>query len=127
MNKRGHVLNAIVLSVGLACLAHPSLDAATVRAAIAIGVPVTLGALIPDVDTAFGTHRKTLHNLPVLILFFVYPHYFGNLQFVWIGVATHYVLDLFDRNAGSRCSTRSIAPSSTSRSASRRGVATPAG
>ncbi|EMA45602.1 membrane-bound metal-dependent hydrolase [Halococcus morrhuae DSM 1307] len=100
MNKRGHVLNAIVLSVGLACLAHPSLDAATVRAAVAIGVPVTLGALIPDVDTAFGTHRKTLHNLPVLLLFFVYPHYFGNLQFVWIGVATHYVLDLFGSKRG---------------------------
>jgi membrane-bound metal-dependent hydrolase YbcI (DUF457 family) len=100
MNKRGHVLNAIVLSVGLACLAHPALDAGTVRAAVAIGVPVTLGALIPDVDTAFGTHRKTLHNLPVLLLFFVYPFYFGNLRFVWIGVATHYVLDLFGSKRG---------------------------
>lgn len=100
MNKRGHVLNAIVLSVGLACLAQPALDAGTVRAAVAIGVPVTLGALIPDVDTAFGTHRKTLHNLPVLLLFFVYPFYFGNLRFVWIGVATHYVLDLFGSKRG---------------------------
>ncbi len=100
MNKRGHVLNALVLSVGLGCLVAPELDVTTLRTVVAIAVPVTLGALIPDVDTAFGTHRKTLHNLPVLALFFVYPYYFGNLQLVWIGVATHYVLDLLGSKRG---------------------------
>jgi membrane-bound metal-dependent hydrolase YbcI (DUF457 family) len=100
MNKRGHVLNALVLSVGLGCLVAPALDVTTLRTVVAIAVPVTLGALIPDVDTAFGTHRKTLHNLPVLALFFVYPYYFGNLQLVWVGVATHYVLDLLGSKRG---------------------------
>ena len=100
MNKKGHVLNAVVLSAGLAYLAYPAGDFTTLRAAVAIAVPVTLGALIPDVDTAFGTHRKTLHNLPTLGLFFVYPLYFDNLRFVWIGVATHYVLDLLGSKRG---------------------------
>jgi membrane-bound metal-dependent hydrolase YbcI (DUF457 family) len=100
MNKRGHVLNALVLSVGLGCLAAPALDVTTLWTVVAIAVPVTLGALIPDVDTAFGTHRKTLHNLPVLLLFFLYPLYFDNLRFVWIGVATHYVLDLLGSKRG---------------------------
>ena len=100
MNKRGHVLNALVLSVGLGCLTAPALDVTTLWTVVAIAVPVTLGALLPDVDTAFGTHRKTLHNLPVLALFFVYPFYFDNLRFVWIGVATHYVLDLLGSKRG---------------------------
>jgi membrane-bound metal-dependent hydrolase YbcI (DUF457 family) len=100
MNKKGHVLNAVVLSAGLAYLAHPAGDIATLRAIVAIAVPVTLGALLPDVDTAFGTHRKTLHNLPTLSIFVVYPFYFGNLRFVWIGVATHYVLDLLGSKRG---------------------------
>ena len=100
MNKKGHVLNAVALSVGLAILFHPAGDFTTLRAIVTITVPVTLGALFPDVDTAFGTHRKTLHNLPVLVLFFVYPFYFGNLQFVWLGIATHYALDLLGSKRG---------------------------
>ena len=100
MNKKGHVLNAVLLSVGLAYLAYPAGDVATLRALIGIAVPVTLGALFPDVDTAFGTHRKTLHNLPVLGIFFVYPLYFENLELVWVGVATHYVLDLLGSKRG---------------------------
>ena len=100
MNKKGHVLNAVVLSVGLAYLTHPAGDLTTVRAVLAIAAPVTLGALFPDVDTAFGTHRKTFHNLFVLVLFFVYPIYFGNLRYVWIGIATHYALDLLGSKRG---------------------------
>ncbi|HET7324028.1 MAG TPA: metal-dependent hydrolase [Halococcus sp.] len=100
MNKKGHVLNAVVLSAGLAYLAYPASDFTTLRALVAIAVPVTLGALVPDVDTAVGTHRKTLHNLPVLIVFFVYPLYFDNLRLVWIGVATHYILDLLGSKRG---------------------------
>jgi len=63
-------------------------------------VPVVLGALFPDVDTAFGKHRKTLHNLPLLAVFFAYPFYFGNLQWVWLGVVTHYVLDVLGTTRG---------------------------
>ena len=98
MNKRGHVLNAVLLSVGLGVLLEPSLDLKTLETIVAITIPVTLGALFPDVDTDFGRHRKTLHNLPVLVAFLAFPYYFENLQYVWIGVLTHFVLDV----AGSR-------------------------
>ena len=98
MNKRGHVLNAVLLSVGLGVLLEPSLDLKTLETVVAIVIPVTLGALFPDVDTDFGRHRKTLHNLPVLVAFLAFPYYFENLQYVWIGVLTHFVLDV----AGSR-------------------------
>jgi len=59
-----------------------------------------LGALFPDVDTAFGKHRKTLHNLPILIGFVAFPFVFGNLEYVWIGVLTHYVLDIAGSKRG---------------------------
>ena len=98
MNKRGHVLNAILLSIGLGYLLEPAGDLGTFETIIAIGIPVTLGALFPDVDTAFGRHRKTLHNLPILVGFFAFPALFGNLEYVWIGILTHYALDV----AGSR-------------------------
>ncbi|ARS91148.1 metal-dependent hydrolase [Natrarchaeobaculum aegyptiacum] len=102
MNKKGHVLNAVLLSVGLGYLLEPATELTdvlvTLETMVMIGVPVTLGALFPDVDTAFGKHRKTLHNLPVLAAFFFFPAAFGNLEYVWIGILTHYVLDV----AGSR-------------------------
>ena len=98
MNKRGHVLNAVLLSIGLGYLLEPTGDETTFATIIAIGAPVTLGALFPDVDTAFGRHRKTLHNLPILAGFLAFPYFFGNLEYVWIGILTHYVLDV----AGSR-------------------------
>jgi len=94
MNKRGHVLNAVLLSLGLAVLLSGVRRLPTVEAFLVVGVPVTLGALFPDVDTAFGTHRKTFHNLATLGVFAAFPLVFGNLQLVWLGVLTHYVLDL---------------------------------
>jgi len=100
MNKRGHVLNAILLSIGVGILVEPSLDLSTVRSIAEVFVPVVLGALFPDVDTAFGKHRKTLHNLPLLGVVLAYPLVFSNLQFVWIGVLTHYVLDVFGSTRG---------------------------
>ncbi|MFB6126419.1 MAG: metal-dependent hydrolase [Halolamina sp.] len=100
MNKRGHVLNALLLSIGLGYVLEPAGDAATFLKIVEIGPPVVLGALFPDVDTAFGKHRKTLHNLPVLAFFLAYPHYFGNLGFVWAGVLTHYVLDVVGSKRG---------------------------
>ena len=100
MNKEGHVLNAVLLSIGLGYVFHPAGDVPTFRAIAEISVPVVLGALFPDVDTAFGKHRKTLHNLPVLALFYAYPVYFDNLHFVWVGVATHYALDMLGSKRG---------------------------
>ena len=100
MNKKGHVLNAILLSLGLGYILEPTGDLETFKTIVEIGVPVTLGALFPDVDTAFGKHRKTLHNLPVLLGFLAFPYVFGNLEYVWIGVLTHYVLDVAGSKRG---------------------------
>lgn len=100
MNKRGHVLNAVLLAIGLGYLLEPSGTDATFVAILEVGVPVFLGALAPDVDTAFGYHRKTFHNLPVLVGFLAFPASFGNLEYVWIGVLTHYVLDVAGSKRG---------------------------
>lgn len=101
MNKRGHVLNAALLSIGLGYVLEPSGDVVTFVTIAEVSVPIILGALFPDVDTAFGKHRKTLHNLPVLLIFLVHPVYHGgNLQWVWLGVLTHYLLDIVGSKRG---------------------------
>ncbi|PSQ16977.1 hypothetical protein BRD00_09360 [Halobacteriales archaeon QS_8_69_26] len=100
MDKRGHVLNAALLSVGIGLLLYPSLEERTVLTVVEVALPIVLGALFPDVDTAFGRHRKTFHNLPVLAIFLAFPYYFGNLRYVWIGVLTHYVLDVVGSRRG---------------------------
>jgi membrane-bound metal-dependent hydrolase YbcI (DUF457 family) len=100
MNKQGHVLNAVVLGIGLGFLLEPAGSVETLRAVVAVTVPLSLGALFPDVDTAFGKHRKTLHNLPVLAVFLAFPVVFGNLEYVWMGVLTHYVLDVVGSTRG---------------------------
>ena len=101
MDKRGHVLNAVLLSIGLGYVLDPSASPATFATIAEVFLPVVLGALFPDVDTAFGDHRKTLHNIPVLVLFLVHPLYHGgNLQWVWLGVLTHYALDYFGSRRG---------------------------
>ncbi|MFC4408793.1 metal-dependent hydrolase [Haloarchaeobius iranensis] len=100
MNKKGHVMNGVLLSIGLGYILEPSGTEATFVTILEVGLPVTLGALFPDVDTEFGKHRKTLHNLPVLGLFVAFPYVFGNLEFVWIGVLTHYVLDVMGSKRG---------------------------
>ncbi|NHN47412.1 metal-dependent hydrolase [Halostella sp. JP-L12] len=100
MNKRGHVLNAILLSIGLGYLLEPVGDERTFVTIVEVGIPVVLGALFPDVDTAFGKHRKTLHNLLVLGGFVAFPYFFGNLEYVWIGILTHYVLDIAGSKRG---------------------------
>ncbi|RKD95211.1 metal-dependent hydrolase [Halopiger aswanensis] len=100
MNKKGHVLNAVLLGIGLGYLLEPTGDLTTFRTIVEIGVPVTLGAMVPDIDTAFGKHRKTLHNLPLLAGFVAFPYFFGNLEYVWIGILTHYVLDVAGSKRG---------------------------
>ncbi len=100
MNKKGHVLNAVLLALGLGIILEPSLTMATAERTAQIFVPIVLGALFPDVDTAFGEHRKTLHNFLTIGVFVAYPLVFDNLHFVWIGVLTHYVLDLLGSKRG---------------------------
>ncbi|AHG03190.1 membrane protein [Halobacterium sp. DL1] len=100
MNKGDHVLNGALLAVGLGYVLYPSGGVETLRTIAAVLIPVVLGALFPDVDTDFGKHRKTLHNLPVLALLYAFPLYFGNLQYVWVGVLTHYVLDVVGSKRG---------------------------
>lgn len=100
MNKRGHVLNAALLAIGLGVLVRPVSEVGTLAVIAELFVPIVLGALFPDVDTAFGKHRKTLHNLPVLLVFLAYPVYFSNLQWVWVGVISHYVLDVLGSRRG---------------------------
>lgn len=100
MNKRGHVVNAVLLGVGTGVLLEPSGSIATVQSAVTVAVPVVLGALFPDIDTTFGTHRKTFHNVWVLALFVAFPYFTGNLSYVWLGVATHYALDLLGNVKG---------------------------
>lgn len=108
MNKHGHVLNAVLLSIGLGVILTVTPDT-DLNLAVAgetglmiteLFVPVILGALFPDVDTAFGKHRKLLHNVFVLGIVLGYVFVFDNLQFVWLGVATHYVLDIAGSKRG---------------------------
>lgn len=89
MNKRGHVLNAVLLSVGLGYILHPAGNAETFGTIVEIGAPVTLSALFLDDDTEFGRHRRSLHILPVLAGIYAFSQSVGNLQFVWIGVLLH--------------------------------------
>ena len=100
MNKDGHVINGLLLGVGLGFILEPGGGMETLRTVAAVTVPVVLGALFPDVDTAFGSHRKTLHNLLTLGVFLAFPVVFDNLHFVWIGVLTHYVLDVVGSKRG---------------------------
>jgi hypothetical protein len=100
VNKEGHVINGLLLGAGLGFVLEPGGDVATLRTVVAVTVPVVLGALFPDVDTAFGTHRKTLHNLLTLGVFLAFPVVFDNLHYVWIGVLTHYVLDIVGSKRG---------------------------
>jgi hypothetical protein len=73
VNKREHILNGILLGIGLGYILEPAGDLSTFVTIVVVTPPLVLGAMFPDVDTAFGEHRKTLHNLPVLLFF--YPFY----------------------------------------------------
>lgn len=100
MNKRGHVENAVLLAVGLGVVLEPSGGEATAERVASVFVPVVVGALVPDVDTHFGTHRQTFHNFLTLGAIAAYPLYFDNLHWVWLGVVTHYVLDALGTTRG---------------------------
>jgi len=100
MNKKGHVINAAVLSIGVAILLGPSSAIGLAHSIAVVTPPIVLGALFPDIDTAFGTHRRTFHNLLVLVVAISFPVFFDNLQYVWIGITTHYLLDLLGNVKG---------------------------
>lgn len=100
MNKRNHIVNAVLLSIGISVLLTQSLSVEAVGMLIRVAPPIVLGALFPDVDTAFGTHRKTFHNVWVFGLAVSFPYLFGNLYYVWIGILTHYTLDLLGNRYG---------------------------
>jgi len=100
MNEKGHAVNAVLLSLGVGVILDPSLTVGTLEAIARVTPPIVLGALFPDLDTSFGTHRKTFHNVWVLAIAVAFPVVFGNLQFVWIGIATHYVLDMLGNVTG---------------------------
>lgn len=100
MNRKEHVLNGALLAIGLGYVLEPAGNLETFELIAAMFVPLVLGALFPDVDAHYGKHRKALHNLPVLGVFLAYPLYFGNLQWVWLGVLTHFVLDIVGSKRG---------------------------
>lgn len=100
MNKREHLINAIALGAGIGYLVEPGTDIETLQSIAEFGVPITLGTMIPDIDTALGRHRKTFHNGSILLLFMIFPVFFQNLKYIWIGVLSHYVLDLLGTNRG---------------------------
>jgi hypothetical protein len=100
VNKKGHVLNGVLLSIGLGYVLEPSGSLQTFVTIAELVVPITLGALLPDIDTAFGKHRKTFHNLITLGIFMLFPLYFANLYWVWVGVLTHFVLDMLGSRRG---------------------------
>lgn len=100
MNERGHVENAFLLSIGVGLILEPTASVAAVQSILVVAPPIVLGALFPDLDTAFGTHRKTFHNVWILLVAIAFPYFFDNLHFVWIGILTHYVLDLLGNQYG---------------------------
>lgn len=100
MNERGHVMNALLVSIGLGFILEGTVSIGTLETIVKIGPPIVLGALFPDIDTSFGTHRKTFHNVWVLGLALAFPFVFNNLHYVWIGITTHYVLDLLGNVKG---------------------------
>ena len=100
MNKREHILNGILLGIGLGYVLEPSGDLSTFVTMVEVTPAVVLGAMLPDIDTAFGKHRKTLHNLPVIVFFYAYALGFDNLSWVWLGIVSHYVLDIAGSTRG---------------------------
>lgn len=100
MNKRGHVINAALLAIGVGYILEPSGDVETFETIATVGLPIVLGAMLPDIDTAFGKHRKTLHNLPLIVALYFWPEWFGTMHYVWMGVLTHYVLDVMGSKRG---------------------------
>lgn len=63
MNKREHVLNAVTVGGVALLLLRPG----TVQEAAGFLATVVAFGLLPDVDTTLGRHRKTTHNVWILL------------------------------------------------------------
>ncbi|MFB6254119.1 MAG: metal-dependent hydrolase [Halobacteriaceae archaeon] len=100
MNQKEHILNGGLLAIGLGYILKPSGSLATFQMVGMLFIPIILGCLFPDIDAHYGRHRKALHNLPVLGLIAFYPLYLDNLHFVWIGIISHFVLDIVGSKRG---------------------------
>lgn len=101
MKKRTHVLSAVVLGVAFGvALEYNSAYTAIAFRIVEVTIPIVLGAVLPDVDTEIGRHRKTLHNLPVIVGIALFPLVFGNLQYVWMGVLLHLIEDMVGTTRG---------------------------
>lgn len=100
MNKDDHIINAVILGIGVGALLAPEMNQPPFTTTVIVGIPIVIGALFPDIDTEFGTHRETFHNIVTLSVFIAFPIYYQNLFFVWMGILTHYVLDLLGTKGG---------------------------
>ncbi len=100
MNKREHVVNAVLVGAGIGYMLEPGTGSATLQSVARVTVPVTLGTMIPDIDTSIGEHRKTFHNLLTFVVFAIFPVAFNNLKWVWLGILSHYILDLLGTHRG---------------------------
>lgn len=117
MNRGPHILNAIAVGIGVSMAVEPSVYHAlwgalvsgtslgapawaAMTATVAVAIPVLLGAMVPDIDATVGQHRKTLHNGFILLGFLWFPFAFENLQYVWIGVMAHLLLDMVGSDRG---------------------------
>ena len=90
MNKTEHVVNGALVAGAFAVLTDP----------IQLPIAIVLGgttALFPDLDTNFGTHRKTGHNFFVLGLIVALTVIDPIMIYGAIGVASHFVIDLLSR------------------------------
>jgi len=88
------ILNSLLLAIGLGFVFVPQGDIETFQAIIPISVPILIGGVLPDIDVAFGKHRKTTHNIFIVGLFILYPLLFNNLQYIWIGILSHLIIDI---------------------------------
>lgn len=95
MNKRQHLLNGLVVAIGLTIIRVGAFEPVPLVHLFGyLLVPILLGTLLPDIDTEYGKHRKSGHNLFVLGGMMLYPFVFGNLYALWIGVAVHLTADM---------------------------------
>ncbi len=82
MNKQDHIINGVLVGIGVGSILSPTWDTWMIHSIVAVTVPVTLGVLVSDVASDFGRHRNTLHNGVLLGSFVVFPFVFGILQYV---------------------------------------------
>ena len=91
MNRNSHLQMGFIFGVTAIVLSGISFES------IPLGLMVFFGSIFPDYDVAYGTHRKTLHNLWVMAACGSYMWFYGfpavaNLFFL-LGFLSHLVAD----------------------------------